>query len=422
MATSSCSCGPFFSLPPFLDMSQQIIVDVGVNTIDPGASHQFSPNTVSAPAGSTITFRFSASSSNHSVTQSTFDGPCTPVQGGLDSGFQAVQAGQTNGFPVWSFVVEDDQQPLWFFCRQSSPDYHCTAGMVFALNPAPQSSNNDPGPLSDVIFQDFQLKAVNAGPISRLTVSGQATVVHLSPRPPGTTTTVIDKTRTIEIVASSVTTTASPNTTGPVGIAVPFEELTVDGKIKTLYGFGDKQATSGSATIDSGSSTHSDPGPSTIESGSSTPQPGGAHVPVAAIVGAVLGSLVLLSLCLAAIVIRRQRARRRYGSHRNAPRELGLDTSTDSIVIDLTEGDNFGTRPHPLILYDVEKNAEKNRPHPSPPADSAELSSENTSPVAAELALANIAAEMQLMRSQMQRIETERTSTADELPPQYAPH
>ncbi|KAJ6602397.1 hypothetical protein DFH09DRAFT_849579, partial [Mycena vulgaris] len=86
----------------------------------------FSPNTVSARAGSTITFRFSAS--NHSVAQSTFDRPCAPVQGGLDSGFQAVLDGQTNGFPVWSFVVEDDQQSLWFFYRQSSPEYHCTAG------------------------------------------------------------------------------------------------------------------------------------------------------------------------------------------------------------------------------------------------------------------------------------------------------
>lgn len=92
----------------------------------------YTPNSVEAKNGDTIQFTFAAK--NHTVTQSTFAQPCqnmtTPTQG-IDSGFLAVPAGATQ-LPQWSFTINNDTTPLWFYCRQSG---HCQAGMVFAVNP-----------------------------------------------------------------------------------------------------------------------------------------------------------------------------------------------------------------------------------------------------------------------------------------------
>ncbi len=62
------------------------VVTVGMN-----GALQFTPNTLAAKAGDKITFRFT--SKNHTVTQSSFADPCTPLaetsangQAGFDSG------------------------------------------------------------------------------------------------------------------------------------------------------------------------------------------------------------------------------------------------------------------------------------------------------------------------------------------------
>ncbi|KAJ7106361.1 hypothetical protein C8R44DRAFT_581590, partial [Mycena epipterygia] len=103
-----------------------------------GGAFQFAPNAITATNGTVVTFIFSGSPGNHSITQLSFTQPCVALPGGKDSGFLPGTTNNIHGFPLWSFTVNDDQTPLWFFCRQRVPTSHCRAGMVFALN-APRS-------------------------------------------------------------------------------------------------------------------------------------------------------------------------------------------------------------------------------------------------------------------------------------------
>jgi len=94
----------------------------------------YNPSNVKIENGDTVTFQFVAK--NHTVTQSTFANPCTPMPGGVNSGYMAVAAGATQ-FPSWSFTVTNASAPLWFFCAQPG---HCEKGMVFAINPTAEKS------------------------------------------------------------------------------------------------------------------------------------------------------------------------------------------------------------------------------------------------------------------------------------------
>ncbi|KAJ6586406.1 hypothetical protein DFH09DRAFT_1359740 [Mycena vulgaris] len=298
------------------------------------------------------------SSSNHSVTQSTFLNPCTPVLGGLDSGFQAVPAGATSNVPEWSFVVEHDRQLLSTIAplvriptlRSLLTNVNPSAGMVFALNAVAQSSSQ-----SDAdIVSDFERAALQAGPLSVFTADGQVTTVHSSSISP----------------PSSVIPAASPEPTN-----------------------------TGGAT-----------------QWASAPPAGRTHVPVAGIVGVVFGTLLLLSLCLIALFIRRRRAQRRSGGPRALDPGLGLE----SAIVDRSEEGDLKARPDPLILYPYpnEKNQLRLASSHANSESKFGTKSSQAPPTAADLALANMA-EMRIMRSQMQRLEMERGSTAaamDELP------
>lgn len=117
-----------------------ITVQVGA-----GGAVAYNPPSVNASVGDTISFVFMGG--NHTVTQSTFAAPCsnmTTPAAGIDSGFQAVPA-NPQGFPSWSFTVNDTSAPLWFYCRHVG---HCQMGMVFAVNPTAEKS-----------FQAFQAAA-----------------------------------------------------------------------------------------------------------------------------------------------------------------------------------------------------------------------------------------------------------------------
>ncbi|KAG8980677.1 hypothetical protein FRB90_007548 [Tulasnella sp. 427] len=102
---------------------------------------EFTPNSVSANVGDSIRFTFGAK--NHTVTQSTFASPCSPMPGGFFSGFMPVAADQTEDLPQFWIPVKDTK-PIWAYCQQAT---HCSsAGMVFAVNapadPDPKSFNN----------------------------------------------------------------------------------------------------------------------------------------------------------------------------------------------------------------------------------------------------------------------------------------
>ncbi|KLO12287.1 hypothetical protein SCHPADRAFT_905300 [Schizopora paradoxa] len=100
----------------------------------------FVPPTVNASVGDIVSFSFVGK--NHSVTQSSQDNPCTPLDGGFNSGLLGI-GNDTNAPPgIWNLTITDDSQPIWYFCEAVSPESHCTSGMVGAINPPSNDSYN----------------------------------------------------------------------------------------------------------------------------------------------------------------------------------------------------------------------------------------------------------------------------------------
>ncbi|KAL1836001.1 hypothetical protein VTJ49DRAFT_5704 [Mycothermus thermophilus] len=95
----------------------------------------FSPQEIKAAVGDTVIFTFL--SQNHTATQSTFDQPCVPLDGGMDSGYQPNPNNTVNPPPQVAMQVMVDT-PLWFFCRQGP---HCGRGMVFSINPTAEKTH-----------------------------------------------------------------------------------------------------------------------------------------------------------------------------------------------------------------------------------------------------------------------------------------
>ncbi|KZS90332.1 hypothetical protein SISNIDRAFT_468687 [Sistotremastrum niveocremeum HHB9708] len=130
-----------------------------IHTVTVGDTGSFyDPPTISALQGDIITFIFSGRS--HSVTQSNFSNPCTRLQGGFDSdsyGVTSLSPGQP--VPQWNLTVTDDTKTIWFYCKNTLPQSHCTAGMVGAINP-PIGSNQT--------YDSFQAaaKAINTTPVA----------------------------------------------------------------------------------------------------------------------------------------------------------------------------------------------------------------------------------------------------------------
>ncbi|KAF7314816.1 hypothetical protein MKEN_00956000 [Mycena kentingensis (nom. inval.)] len=110
-------------------LAANLAVTVGANN-----GFTFTPTSVSAAVGDTVTFTFV--SRNHSATTTTFSGSvCPPPVGGagvgaFDSGFQSALNGAT---PSFVYTVRDTQ-PKWVACMQAAGG-HCRAGMTFAINP-----------------------------------------------------------------------------------------------------------------------------------------------------------------------------------------------------------------------------------------------------------------------------------------------
>ncbi|KAJ7291547.1 hypothetical protein C8J57DRAFT_1587861 [Mycena rebaudengoi] len=105
----------------------------------------YTPSSISAAVGDTVTFEFHPN--NHTVTQSSFEKPCVPLETrlGFKSGFQPV-ATNANTFPKFQITI-NDTQPIWGYCGQKD---HCSSGMVFAINAVENGPNN---------FAAFQARA-----------------------------------------------------------------------------------------------------------------------------------------------------------------------------------------------------------------------------------------------------------------------
>ncbi|QPC73407.1 hypothetical protein HYE68_004159 [Fusarium pseudograminearum] len=118
--------------PPLAPRANRIIpVVVG------GPQDTFVPNMIRAAVGDVIQFQFS--NGNHTVTQSSEDSPCQPLQatqsGAIHSGHIPFEDGQTT---VGTFNVPlTSTDPLFFYCATGP---HCMLGQVMAINP-PSEAN-----------------------------------------------------------------------------------------------------------------------------------------------------------------------------------------------------------------------------------------------------------------------------------------
>ncbi|KAL6871747.1 hypothetical protein HDV57DRAFT_520455 [Trichoderma longibrachiatum] len=103
-----------------------------------GGNLVYDPDNVVAQPGDTVEIHFLAA--NHSIAQSDFAHPCTPLADGtgLFAGFNfATSEGQNPN--VYQFTVIDSS-PLWFYCPQPK-GAHCTKGMLLAVNQNFDSQN-----------------------------------------------------------------------------------------------------------------------------------------------------------------------------------------------------------------------------------------------------------------------------------------
>jgi plastocyanin len=146
----------FFSTIP-LAFAALATVNAAVHDVTVGSSTgslTFSPEALSANVGDQVVFHFMQK--NHTATRSSFANPCGLEDGGFDSGFMPVPANQTDNFPTYTITV-NDTKPVWVFCDQAAgtPNSHCGAGMVFAVNcPADNSPNS---------FSNFKKAALAIG-------------------------------------------------------------------------------------------------------------------------------------------------------------------------------------------------------------------------------------------------------------------
>jgi len=105
----------------------------------------FHPASITAPNGTIVTFFFPTGFS-HSVTQSSFDSPCTYLAASKGTGFDSglTQAAQ------FTLTITNDAEPIYYHCKQA---LHCGQGMVGTIN-APSSGNT---------FEAFKAAALTIG-------------------------------------------------------------------------------------------------------------------------------------------------------------------------------------------------------------------------------------------------------------------
>ncbi|KAJ6565940.1 hypothetical protein DFH09DRAFT_1157318 [Mycena vulgaris] len=101
----------------------------------------YTPNSITAPNGTIVSFQFTGVPGNHTVTQSSFKVPCEPLANGFDSGWVPVTTPSTTP-TTWNLTITNDQTPIWFYCKQPLKSPHCLAGMVGAINVKDGAPNN----------------------------------------------------------------------------------------------------------------------------------------------------------------------------------------------------------------------------------------------------------------------------------------
>jgi plastocyanin len=212
------------------------VVSAEVHDIQVGNAGQlvFQPEAIFAQPGDQVVFHFQPK--NHSVTQSTFDGPCTPKPGGVNSGFMPVADASTS--PTFSVTI-NDTNPFWVHCEQAAntANSHCGAGMVFAVN-----CGQDGAPNSFANFKKAaqaigaSLKAGGSGSSAAASSTWTAAYGGFTVPPPPTPQ---DVTQTITLESSTWVTSYSsyPNSPAPTpaALAGTVHKVIVGGPGKLAY-------------------------------------------------------------------------------------------------------------------------------------------------------------------------------------------
>jgi hypothetical protein len=134
---------------------------------------------------------------NHTVTQSTFDNPCVPINKiqpnvtGIKSGFMPVAIGATE-LPVFSVLV-NDTNPIWIYCGQTG---HCQKGMSMVINEKAGSNKT---------LEAYKAAAALLSSGSSTSTSTVTATAWNGPAPTGSLTT--------QAVASSIPTSVPTTTT-----------------------------------------------------------------------------------------------------------------------------------------------------------------------------------------------------------------
>ncbi|KAI1187721.1 Cupredoxin [Nemania serpens] len=170
----------------------------------------FYPDNLKAAAGDMIQFQFLAG--NHSVVQSNFDNPCTPIQAhvanatGFFSGYMNVAASAASGqIPVYTVEVKDTK-PLWVYCSQGK---HCQAGMAMVVNE--NTAANSSRSLAN--FKSLAAQApANLDPSSITTGNGNAGSDSSSG---GTSSSIPSPTESFPSSSSSLPSPSTTPTDGP---------------------------------------------------------------------------------------------------------------------------------------------------------------------------------------------------------------
>ncbi|KAH8708477.1 hypothetical protein GQ44DRAFT_715261 [Phaeosphaeriaceae sp. PMI808] len=93
-----------------------------------GQQLTFVPNSIVAAVGDVVQFQFS--NGMHTVTQSTAEQACTPMEGGIHSGAIPFENGQAD---VGTFNVPiTSTEPMFLYCATGP---HCQLGQVMVVNP-----------------------------------------------------------------------------------------------------------------------------------------------------------------------------------------------------------------------------------------------------------------------------------------------
>lgn len=211
----------------------QQVHDIQVGSTN--GSLAFSPEAISAQQGDQVVFHFYPK--NHTVTQSSFAGPCSLKDGGFNSGFMPVAANATS-FPTYTITV-NDTQPVWVYCAQAANTAasHCGAGMVFAVN---CGANGSPNSFSNFKNSALQIGASlsSAAAASSTAPSGTATAAYGGVTIPAAPTPSV-VTDAVTLASSTWTTVYSsyPNSPAPTPAALQGNVITVvvGGSNKLLF-------------------------------------------------------------------------------------------------------------------------------------------------------------------------------------------